>query len=737
MSSTAAAKRIPNQSRTRPSKLKYESYYCVEKHDVCPQRLSSTTIFPSRGDIFISLTSKRSFFSSIWSRDGVAADEEDEPGNQTRQKDDTRNATKSLEEEMIGQTSYSLIHSQVPFTDQHWSDAERCLRFMLDKGDRESFKLAADLMDRCAAESNARTRLTPDLISHMLECWLNLLRDKSTNAPKNASYMKNSNMFERLREFHVAGIPLQNYHFHLLLQASAMNPASRSPSASSSKKPTSKGSKSTGESGGGTILASEILDWMMRVSKQDNPRLRPTATTFNLVLQSLTKGDEQALEKALETLEQFKALSVWGPDMKVDRLTYRHVLFLAAKQGKGDLAEKLVQELYDTWKSNGRDPSQAPTASIFNLVIFAWSSSDGDKMEAAQRATTILDTMLELEDSKEIPGFRVTAECFHLPMLMWAKLETLEGCETVSAMFEFLKGDGYPKKSQRRPLGDTYCIAIGAWANHDIERSMELLEEYKELPKKYLKKNNKKNTSHHQQQNWNRVLKRLVSGWYHLKHPNAATEMQKLLKMKLPWQPNMAIYNMVVGAVVQQNNHRAMEEAEKLLEELMGEAAKQKGKSVDSKEWQVCARSFAPIIHGWSRLGNMERAEKYLDIWKETCVGSESNSANGNQKQIHSKDRLDRRTFNKVFRSYIRLQGKIPDASDRLESLLLRMERDYGVEPNRVSFEYALECRSQSKSSTTSPRKEELIRELDRLNKKSGRFSTDDYSSIREQLLKQ
>ena len=197
----------------------------------------------------------------------------------------------------------------------------------------------------------------------------------------------------------------------------------------------------------GLVLVDSILE---AITSRD-PKLqlvgddvKPTIITFNTAISSweafardkYSKDEKENFNRAkirlLEILDMIKAYDGVAPNKD----TYHMIMRVLAYEGNGDKVEQLLEELYHTYMDilESEDPKvkdsfkeYIPTIESFSLVLFAWSQSRDKTGKTAQRATVILERMLELESNKDLlPGFdeKVTASCFDMVLNCWSQVDS-------------------------------------------------------------------------------------------------------------------------------------------------------------------------------------------------------------------------------------------------------------------------------------------------------------------------
>jgi hypothetical protein len=214
-----------------------------------------------------------------------------------------------------------------------------------------------------------------------------------------------------------------------------------------------------------------------------------------------------------------------------------------------------------------------------------------------------------------------------------------------------------------------------------------------------------------------RMFNTLIGGWYHSKIPQAADRCDRLLQHAIQgdlnnYEPTVVAFNMAINAWARNNTWNDMERAEVLLRQV-----ETYGKTTTTGLTPSTA-TYAPVIHGWASLGQVERAEGLLREWFQKYEAKDVRHS--------KKESLDTRTFNRVLKAWLSKASIMPEAADRAEDLLLSMHA-FGVRPNGSSFQIVLDCRRRSSNTRAgfpkpppSARATELIEMLDELYRDGG-----------------
>lgn len=538
-----------------------------------------------------------------------------------------------------------------------WLQAEKMIEHTAET---ENIAAAFRLLDRLAKEPDAKTKMNLDSIFSVVHKWFSISKQK-----KKFTYPP-LKVWQRIEDYQKAGIAMDGRTYHRVIEALAIG----------------KSTKPYNQYGPvGPVLAETILERMMELSKHENPALRPSTYTFNAVLLSWqnagsksTWASNEAPQKCLALLNKLKMLydAGWGTEFMPERDTYRRVMNAFAHKGDGDQVEALLEEMYERYLDEGKPESLVPTKPLFTLVLYAWSKSK-DPM-AAERASVILERMLEMESSGEIPGLAVTASCFNIVMICFSRQRTKEAAIEVQKLFDRLV-ELSQTDEKKNPIGGSYTALIGGWSHCDAAKAEETFWHWKD-------EHDKGNVEMRLD---SRLLGTVVASCYKSKTiPDNAERCDRLLQYALNagmFEPSVVIFNMTINAFCRKKTMEGVERAEALLRQM--EHIKD--------QLTPTVLSYVPIIHTWASLGRMERAEELLFEWYGSSNRNKKTNDAPSQKM---KKRLDTQTFNHVLKAWLSNARTKPEAATRAEDLLLSM-RHLGIRPNALSFQLTLQCRQR------------------------------------------
>ena len=330
-----------------------------------------------------------------------------------------------------------------------------------------------------------------------------------------------------------------------------------------------------------------------------------------------------------------------------------------------------------------------PTTPFFSLVLYAWSKSKDP--EAAERAESILEHMLEMEESGEIPTLKVQSNFFNIVMVCWSKQRTLESAAKVQSIFDRLVA--YSEKDPtKRPVGASYMALIKTWSRFDPARAEEAFWQWKE-------EHDKGNCEMRIDSD---LIWTLVNSWCKSKEADAAERSDKLVRFAIEdplWEPTTAVFNLAIQKWCHEKTLSGLERAQDLLDEMI--AYNEANPSSNNEPNNL---TYLPMVRSWAEIGQLENAEELLvDFFSQRPTYAEKATSKSNH--------LDTRIFNCVLKGW--LANKSSEAPVRAEDLLLATQ-SYGVRPNYASFQYVLDAwRKHKGGNWERPRAEAVLALLD------------------------
>ena len=435
---------------------------------------------------------------------------------------------------------------------------------------------AFQLLDRLVKEPHASQYLTTDIIGLIMDRWFEVYQERQAMREKYKEELRTRNslrgaeinwrqvygripvptsIWGRLDTYQQSyNIELDTRICHTMIKAITLAGSSNFVKTDPMKYPR---------------IAHSILDRMIQLSskegKNDNPLIRPSAQTFDLVLTAYNRAlgsrlvQTQSIKQCLLLLEQLKSyyLSGWGDDYLPDAGIYKKVMNPIAHTGNGPKVEQLLEDLFDFYyvETNEKFPSLLqPKLQHFTQVLIAYSKyhiyaneqrklrkrrqhqdqqedelhdeqNDGineydnyavdnsnskggtrnkyfepaDALYAAERATLILQRMIELEKVSMAGGearngseleegenvddydeslpklnfFKVYPANFNIVMTCWLKVNSKEAAfkveEIYQQMLDLYKNDPLTK----RPNDSTFFQLVLSWNFFDPEKAEE------------------------------------------------------------------------------------------------------------------------------------------------------------------------------------------------------------------------------------------------------------------------
>jgi hypothetical protein len=639
-----------------------------------------------------------------------------------------------------------ILNSPIGADSFSWLQVEKLLNFLIEND--ENTVQAFRILDRAVKEQDAKHHITHDMVYQVTQQWLTgyVNQQKSIDKP-HTYYHKNTsrhetndsnnnkrrmlsplNVWKKIENYQRLGIPLESPTYHKIMEGTTHV---------KSKVPNNPN---------GARLAELILDRMMAQSKRNNPLIRPSSYTFTVALLSWEQtaayspieAKHDAPQRALALLNKLKSLysSGWGVEFLPGKNAYRRVMNIFAHRGDGDQVEALLEDLYTLYLDHYEQDHEnsnllSPTTPFFSLALYAWSKSR-DPM-AAERAEAILERMLEMEKSGEMPDLRVQTNFFNIVMVCWSKQRTAESAQKVQAIFdrlvEYSKTD-----SSKKLVGASYMALITTHARFDPAKAEEIFWQWK--------KEHDEGTC--EMRIDGDLIRTLVASWCKSKENDAAERCDRLIQFALEsddlsWDPSSSVFNMIINKFCQTKALDGFKRGEELLRQ-MQEIYKNNPRS-GCKPNNL---TYLPIVRSWAEIGQMEKSEELLiDYFAQRKVptstqNDSSNDYNNNNSSFtvsmsEKEQHLDTRLFNCVLKGWLPKASAMPEVAVRAEDTLL-LTKTYGAKPNYASFQYVLDAWRKNKASFNSPWNQErprvdevlslLDREYGRVDKKRELYLT-------------
>jgi hypothetical protein len=611
---------------------------------------------------------------------------------------------------------YELFDS--PIGSFPWSQLRPLLYYLCET--ESTIRYAFYLLDRAAKEPDAKTNIPHEMVYQVAQQWFYgyVAQQKNIDKPRNWYYhasnkasngnessnddndkhkTKNQrmptplNVWKRIINYQRVGVPLESSTYIKIMEG------------------TTHVKSNIFDNPNGPKLAETILDEMMAQSKSKNPLIRPSAYPFTVAMlsweqaaaYSTSESSREAPRRALALLHKLKSLyaSGWGSEFMPSKNSYRRVMNIFAHRGDGDQVEALLEELYAMYldhyeQGHENSSSLMPTTPFFSLVLYAWSKSRDP--DAAERAEAILETMLKIEESGEIPNLKVHSQFFNIVMVCWSKQRTLESTIKVQSIFdrmvEYSEAD--PTK---KPVGASYLVLITTWSRFDPAKAEEFFWKWKE--------------DHDNKRCEMRVesglIWTLVSSWCKIKTSIAAERSNRLIQFAIDeplWHPSTAVFNIVIKQWCQQRTPDGLEQAEAMLKQMIAYHKANPGTDTRPNKF-----TYLPIVRSWVDFGQLERAEELLvDFFSQQQIDDHDNSNSSDTAGKVSNANTDRgknldiQMFNCILRGWLSKASKMPEAAARAEDILL-LTKTYGVKPTYASFQYVLDAWWKNKANFSSP----------------------------------
>jgi len=611
------------------------------------------------------------------------------------------------EETRIHRNNFNRVRKEVfelldsPVGSFAWPQLPPLLHYLCEN--ESTIHHAFALLDRASMEPAARKRITHEMVDQVVRQWLNayISQQKHIDKPHSKSYYRRSNnrngkhnrdcadhrekrshripnplhVWNKIQNYQQIGIPLESPTYHKIMEGTThvKSKAYNVPY--------------------GARLAETILEEIMNQSKRKNPLIRPSAYAFTIAMLSWeqatvyspAEANRDAPQRAMALLTKLKSLyaSGWGNEFMPDKNAYRRVMNIFAHRGDGDQVEALLEDLYTMYLDHyeqGHENSGllVPTTPFFSLVLYAWSKSRDPG--AAERAEAILDHMLEMERSGEIPKLKIHSNFFNIVMVCWSKQRTIESAEKVQAIFDRLVQYS-ESDANKKPVGASYLALITTWSRFDPKKSEDFFWKWKE--------EHENGTC--EMRIDSDLIRMLVSSWCKSEEPDAAERSERLIRFAIhepDWKPSAEVFRIVINKWCQPRTLEGLERAEELLRLTI--SCHENNPSSHSKPTNLI---YLPIIRSWAEIGQLERAEELLvDFFTQWRDNGVSNGLHSGARPLSDRQQhMDTRIFNCVLKGWLAKASSMPEAVIRAEDLLL-LTRSYGVKPNYASFQYVLDA---------------------------------------------
>lgn len=243
---------------------------------------------------------------------------------------------------------------------------------------------------------------------------------------------------------------------------------------------------------GAAERAEEFLRYMQDVYESTGDEgIRPNAVCFATAIQAWIKNassgsssSPDAAIRAANLLEEVHDLQRAGvKDMKLQKQIYFDILQLLAKSrsaNAGQVAERLLLHLQSLAEQGHTHMS--PSTKFFNLTIRAWSIS-GHAM-AAQRAESILNLMLELNQKGIRPDLQPNRLTYNFVIKAWSKSGDIFGGKRAEQHLHRMRELSEAGHDEFTPDAYTYGDLAVAWRNSGHVNAKNKANKYAELSKR-------------------------------------------------------------------------------------------------------------------------------------------------------------------------------------------------------------------------------------------------------------
>ena len=234
-----------------------------------------------------------------------------------------------------------------------------------------------------------------------------------------------------------------------------------------------------------------------------------------------------------------------------------------AHRGDGDKVEALLEDLYTLYLDHYEQDHESstlmlPTTPFFSLALYAWSKSTDPS--APERAESLLEYMLEMEENREIPNLKVTSNFFNIVMVCWSKQRTPESVVKVQAIFDRLVEYSY-KDNNKKPIGASYMALITTYARFDSAKAEDVFWQWR-------KEHDKGNCLMRIDGD---LVRTLMESWHKSKEKGAAERCDLLLEFVIKsngCHPSTSQFNMTIDKFCQTKTIAGFERAEEKLKQM-------------------------------------------------------------------------------------------------------------------------------------------------------------------------
>ncbi|KAL3792689.1 hypothetical protein HJC23_009417 [Cyclotella cryptica] len=248
----------------------------------------------------------------------------------------------------------------------------------------------------------------------------------------------------------------------------------------------------------GKIIVQNVESILTRMEQRcaddtlhNSHRARPDRTSYNCLLHSYSKCDEDSSWKVQAVLEKMNAMAQESKDreyaskVQPDEITYNTVMNYYATRTKSKFAAQHAEDilLQMSELSQHTNSNVRITSTSFNIVLKAWSNS-GCGWEGAERAKSLLHKMIQWHNHGHA-NVAPTAVSFSTVMDAYTKVERVHASTAVENAMELLDWMEASSISDPEHVHSCYnamakvCIRMGV--ENVGERVMELMRRMKNM----------------------------------------------------------------------------------------------------------------------------------------------------------------------------------------------------------------------------------------------------------------
>lgn len=384
------------------------------------------------------------------------------------------------------------------------------------------------------------------------------------------------------------------------------------------------------------------------------------AQTYTMVLDVAVKRGSQLDEGLVQDI-----LTTVEAATYADPVFYSTLMSAYAKLGDVQQAELLLKKL----KASDLISSKSY---LHCISAHANAPSSGD----AQRAEELLEEMNQSDNSDIFP----TTEAFGAVLNAWAKSKSQQGGERAYAILQSMQESNDNNAAKANNVA--YATVMNAFAQRG--QALEAEQVLHELIQTY------ESTGDSDLEPTVVPFSIVIDAWSKSRHPQAATKAEAILERMLvlsqenpAMTPNVFTYNGVLHAWAQSRNKKAPERAEAVLHQLQN-LYEQSGNDPSLKPNRI---SMSTVMDCWAKLASASRAESILNHMIELYKAGDADM------------KPDIVCFTTVMNAHVKQRGQMNQVPEKVNELFIRMQTEFGMEPNVYAYAIAIHAWARHGSS--------------------------------------